>query len=118
MMRSSIICLFIILLVCFQSEVYAQSTSRADSSKVFTSETFVKNPSNINNLRQLPGYTRDINLLPANLYLRTIGFFCKKEIEMDKATRVPVRFRLGSVSYTDKMENKNNYRAAEIKNFK
>lgn len=112
-MRSSIICLFIILLVCFQSEVYAQGTSFADSSEIFLSKRFVKKPSGINNFTQSLIYTKPLNVLPANLYLRTIGFFCKKEIEMDKVTKVPVRFRLGSVTYTDKMENKNSFRPSK-----
>ena len=45
-------------------------------------------------------------IIPANYYTTTIGFFCKKELQMDKAIKFPVRFRLGSVAYTDQMEGK------------
>ena len=54
-------------------------------------------------------------VIPANYYTTTIGFFCKKELQMDKAIKFPVGFGLGSVAYTDKMEGKGSgsYRPAD-----
>ncbi|MBI1343587.1 MAG: hypothetical protein GC171_11690 [Terrimonas sp.] len=45
--------------------------------------------------------------LPGDYYTRSLGFFCRKEIALEKIVPVPLRFRLGSVDYTDRMEGKN-----------
>ena len=46
--------------------------------------------------------------LPDNYYNSTLGFFCKKEIQFEKATKISLKFRLGSIDYTDYLEQKPN----------
>jgi hypothetical protein len=44
--------------------------------------------------------------LPADYATQRYGFFCRQELKLDKLTPVPLRFRLGSVEETNRMENK------------
>ncbi len=44
-------------------------------------------------------------LSPA-FYSMQLGFFCKQEIKFDKLTKIPFRFRLGSVEECDRLEGK------------
>jgi hypothetical protein len=42
----------------------------------------------------------------SNFYTENFGFVCKKELQLEKMTRIPFRFRLGSLEYCDYLENK------------
>lgn len=39
-------------------------------------------------------------------YFAHLGFFCKVEIKLEHQTRFPVKFRLGTVDYTERLEGK------------
>jgi hypothetical protein len=44
----------------------------------------------------------------ADFYTQNFGFICKKELQLEKVTKIPFRFRLGSLQYTDYLEGKPN----------
>ncbi len=41
-----------------------------------------------------------------NTMKRDLAFFCRIEVELEKSTKLPVRFRLGEVQAVDKKEGK------------
>jgi len=45
--------------------------------------------------------------VPANYYSTKTGFFCNTERSLEKQTKLPVKFRLGSVEQTQKLEGYN-----------
>jgi len=47
-------------------------------------------------------------VIGADFYTRQFGFFCKKELGFEKATKIPLRFRLGSLQYNNYLEGKPN----------
>ena len=49
-----------------------------------------------------------VPVISSNFYTQNFGFFCKKELQLEKITKVPFKFRLGSVQQVDWMEGKPN----------
>ena len=48
------------------------------------------------------------SILPGRYYYNCLGFFCRKEIQIEKVTTLPFRFRLGSLAYVNYLEQKPN----------
>ena len=43
-----------------------------------------------------------------NFYINSLGFFCEKELRLEKITSIALRLRLGSLDYTNYLEQKPN----------
>lgn len=48
------------------------------------------------------------SVISADFYTQNFGFFCKKELQLEKATKIPLKFRLGSLQYNNFLEGKPN----------
>lgn len=48
----------------------------------------------------------DFQIIPSNLSVCTYGFFCKQELKIEKATKLPLRIRLGSLQQCNYYEGK------------
>lgn len=104
------ICLLINLFVCpaaFCQEGLQPIKQEKYFPVIETHDTAIASPLLLTNTHQPTQLLRTpIKILDRESYYNSIGFFCKKELQLEKATKLPLKIRLGSVSYTDKMEGK------------
>ncbi|MEP7255757.1 MAG: hypothetical protein ABI666_08260 [Ferruginibacter sp.] len=91
---------------------YSLNPVRQSNNKI-TANTYFHSNTNKNPARKIVNTKSSIFLNPvsfsvinADYYTKNFGFFCKKELEFEKTTKVPLKFRLGSVQYCDWMEGK------------
>ena len=47
-----------------------------------------------------------LRILPQNFYIKTLAWSCKKEIQLQKTTRLPLYIRLGSKEQVDYLERR------------
>jgi hypothetical protein len=55
-------------------------------------------------------YAVPVNILPdayaRGYYIGNLGYFCKKELQIEKTTHLPLRFRVGSLQEVNRLEGK------------
>lgn len=109
-MRRGSICLFIYLFVCNYTQAQTVTPVTALQKSVVTSIARARISLNAARFADTSvtamHYNTPFTFMASNYYTNALGFFCKKEIQMERALKFPLKFRLGSVAYTDKMEGK------------
>ena len=82
------------------------ASSQQISLKDSTSKAYTKSFSLHFSQISSPSYT--IKPVAGDFYVKNLGFFCRQELKLEAITRIPFRFRVGSVNYCDWMEGKKN----------
>ena len=75
----------------------ASFTARAEKNQPFIGDKQKR----LDSLRNIP-----VRLVPCDYYSNHLGFFCKKESEVEKITKLPIRIRLGGLDYVNNLEGK------------
>ncbi len=109
-MRGWSICFFINLFVYIPAKSQYLFTALSSAKKQIIYDTSKKggNPVIPSGSRSDVNYffNSTIKPVPSTFYFNSLGFFCQKELQMEKVVKFPIKFRLGSVAYTDQMEGK------------
>jgi hypothetical protein len=50
--------------------------------------------------------TPTYHTLSPDYYTKCLGFFCRVELQVEKKLNIPLRFRVGSLDYLNKLEGK------------
>ena len=95
------ICKILIFCTIF---VINQASAQQISLKHSTIKAF-QNSLRFMNAPTYPGFSTFQAISP-NFYVKNLGFFCKQELKFAAATKIPVKFRVGSLNYCDWMEGK------------
>lgn len=114
----------VVLIFLINGEIFGQSKPRLNNSFTTTYhaallKTYLKNSDGIVPAAATFSQPADFLSLKRSLPVAPVlfqnhfsadqlSFFCKKEYQFEKATSVALRFRLGSIEYTDYLEGKPN----------
>ena len=86
------ICFFVNLLLILSLSAKAQRKDTSTMKRIIIDDSIIHLPA----------------CLPPNFYSLHLSFFCRKDLQVENAIKVPLHFRLGSVAYCDALEGKNN----------
>lgn len=111
-------CFLVVLMLIMPAEMFCQQQMPRVAQNLphalFFSENFHEKLSfNQTGYLKLPGddpsiFQRAISISQPDVYISHLPFFCKKEFQFEKNTSVPLRVRLGSLDYVNKLEGKRN----------
>lgn len=105
--RNKICGLLAIFFLCAQF-LSAQTANIKLSESVLVSNQFTKPlpERNKTNFKEFVSPSLPLSIIPSNYYTANFGIICKKELAFEKATKIPFRFRLGSLQQCNFMEGK------------
>jgi hypothetical protein len=102
------ICGFV--MIFFITSLFSTAQSAKNQTIVIPSVNFVKDYSvtwiSKNKNRNSLLVQSPVKIIAANYYSQHLGFFCRRELAVEKAVRVALRIRLGSLQQCNLLEGK------------
>ncbi|MGC4035477.1 MAG: hypothetical protein QM764_05910 [Chitinophagaceae bacterium] len=87
----------VVLLLIFSKDAFSQQATPVAIQNI-----------SIKTVYQIKNDSLKLNTIEQDFYSKHLGFFCKKELQIEKATSIPFRLRLGSLDYVNYLERKPN----------
>ena len=97
-----ILIIFFTALSCEGQMVESVTNSTLKTYKKGLLKSFISDKTNTDKSFLLSPMT----VIPQDYYTQHFGFMCKKELAIEKATKIPFRFRLGSLQQCNYLEGK------------
>ena len=102
------ICGFV--MIFFITSLFSTAQSAKNQTIVIPSGNIVKDYSGTwllkNKNRNSLQIQSPVKIIAGNYYSQHLGFFCRRELTLEKAVRVPLRIRLGSLQQCNLLEGK------------
>jgi hypothetical protein len=92
------------VLIFFVVPIILSAQAKKITSLKGTSEIY-STFSSVSNRQVRPGYF-PISIVKGNYYTQHMGFICKKEMALERAIKIPLRIRIGSLQQCNYLEGK------------
>ena len=97
---------FITLLFCMS---FIKHSSYSQTPSKIGLAPYTLNISTIDSLKKPLFNISSSMLVSPSFYTNNLAFFCRQEIKFEKVTKIPFKFRLGSVQQVDYLEGKKGF---------
>ncbi len=91
---------------CGLAGIFLICSSALHAQQAIADKKFIFKFNEIHAFPALKNNTVQPNIVPQNYYTQHFGIMCKQELAIEKATKIPFRFRLGSLQQCNYLEGK------------
>lgn len=91
---------------CGLAAIFLLCSFISHAQKAIVEKKFIQKFNEIRASNTLNTTPIQLNTIPQNYYTQHFGIMCKQELAIEKMTKVPFRFRLGSLEQCNYLEGK------------